>query len=112
MTWKPPTAPPRRRLRDRLIDREGTDNECLVSKQGLQNHLLLFDDDVRETALALGNIEGFLARALAVLEREDLTRHELEALARDMDVEAQVAALDETLASLKLRLGIMASEIE
>lgn len=107
-----PTRPKRRRLRDRLIDREGTRNEQLVSDSGLQNHLLLFDDDLRETAMALGNIEGFLARALAVFEREHLSRAELEALAHDVDVETQIAALDETLESLKLRLGIMASRID
>lgn len=112
MSWKLSTPPRRRRLRDRLIDREGTKNERLVSKRGLQNHLLLFDDDLRETALALGNIEGFLARALAVLDREHLSRSELEALAHDVDVETQIVALDETLESLKIRLGIMASKIE
>ena len=102
----------RRRLRDRLIDRDGTDNELLAEQHTLQNHLLLFDDDLRETALALGSIEGYLARALATLERKSLTRTELESLAADLDVESQVAALDETLASLKHRLRVIAGEMK
>ncbi len=99
---------PRRRLRDRIIDRQGTDNETLASQHPLQNHLLLCDDDLRETALALGSIEQYLSRALATLERRDLSPEELERLARDLDVESQVAALDETLTSLKHRLHVIA----
>ena len=102
----------RRRFRDRAIDREGTENERLSSQHSLQNHLLLFDDDLRESAIALGGIESYLARALAVLERQDLTQTELISLASDLEVEAKVASLDETLASLKNRLLIIADQLK
>ena len=102
----------RRRFRDRIIDRDGTDNERLTDKHALQNHLLLFDDDLRETALALGGIEKYLARAMAVLDRQDLTRAELEALASDIEIESKVISLDETLHSLRQRLHVIASNLD
>jgi hypothetical protein len=101
----------KRRLRDRLLDHD-TDNARLVDQHTLTNHLLLFDDDVRETAAALGDIEAYLARALNVLEQKDLTRSDLERLAADIEVEAKVAALDDTLASLRHRLHVIADKLE
>lgn len=102
----------RRRLRDRLVDRDGTDNIRLTAQHRLTNHLMLFDDELRETALALGGIESFLARALTTLERGDLSRFHLEDLATDLDVDARLAELDDTLTSLKARLRIMADQID
>lgn len=106
-----PQQPRKRRLRDRLLDHD-TDNARLMHQHTLTNHLLLFDDDVRETAAALGDIESYLARALAVLERKDLTRGDLERLAEDIEVESKIAALDDTLASLRHRLQVIASNLE
>lgn len=107
-----PAAPARRRrLRDRLVDREGTENHRLAAEPRLTNHLMLVDDELRETALALTGIEAYLAQALLVLEREDLRPGDLEALAADLEVEARVVELDETLASLKRRLRVMAAQI-
>jgi hypothetical protein len=107
-----PTAPtPSRRLRDRLLECD-TDSGRLAGQHLLTNHLLLFDDDVRETAAALGDIESYLARALRVVAREDLTRHDLERLAADLEVEAKIAALDDTLASLRHRLQVIAANLE
>jgi hypothetical protein len=103
--------PRKRRLRDRLLDHD-TANERLVDQHGLTNHLLLFDDDVRETAAALGDIEAYLARALSVLDRQDLSRKDLESLAKDIEVESKIAALDDTLASLRHRLHIIADNLE
>ncbi len=111
-TQAPPLQIPRkRRLRDRLLDHD-TDNERLVDQHTLTNHLLLFDDDVRETAAALGDIEAHLARALNVLERNDLTRRDLERLAEDIEAESKIAALDDTLASLRHRLHVIADKLE
>lgn len=104
-------SPKKRRLRDRLLDHD-TDNERLMDQHALTNHLLLFDDDVRETAAALGDIEAYLARALAVLERQGLTRQDLERLAEDIEVESKIAALDDTLASLRHRLVVIADNLE
>jgi hypothetical protein len=106
-----PQRPFKRRLRDRLRDHD-TENERLADQHGLTNHLLLFDDDVRETAAALGDIEAYLVRALAVLERQDLTRRDLERLAADIEVESRIAALDDTLASLRHRLHAIAKSLE
>ncbi len=106
-----PQRKQKRRLRDRLLDHD-TDNARLVDQHTLTNHLLLFDDDVRETAAALGDIEAYLARALNVLERKDLTRGDLERLAQDIEVESKIAALDDTLASLRHRLHVIADKLE
>lgn len=111
MKTEPGSPEQRRRLRDRLVDREGTDNHRLTETHTLANHLLLFDDELRETALALGGIEGYLTRALRTLERRDLSSGHLEALAADLEVESRIAELDETLASLKRRLRVMAKQL-
>jgi len=106
-----PQSPEKRRLRDRLLDHD-TENARLNDQHLLTNHLLLFDDDVRETAAALGDIEAYLARALSLLERQDLTRQDLERLAADLEVESKIAALDDTLASLRHRLHIIADNLD
>ncbi|MDY0004342.1 MAG: hypothetical protein RBU30_23780 [Polyangia bacterium] len=111
MKTEPGSHERRRRLRDRLEDREGTDNDRLCSKHALANHLLLFDDELRETAMALGGIESYLSRALKAMESRDLSSGVLESLAADPEVESRLAELDETLASLKRRLRIMATQL-
>ena len=63
-------------MRDRLVDRDGTENPRL-RRYELCNLMLFVDDDLRETALAIGGIEGFLTAALALLEKEDLDAAEL-----------------------------------
>ncbi len=100
----------RRRLRDRLLEHD-TDNEKLVTEGSLCNHLLLLDDDVRETAAALGDIESYLARTMSLLERRDISGRDLELLAADMEVESKVASLDDTLASLRRRLRVIAQRL-
>ena len=45
-------TPPRRRLRDRLLSHE-TQNQSLAERPEVANLLLLIDDDLRETALAM-----------------------------------------------------------
>ncbi len=102
---------PRRRLRDRLVEREGTANRTLSERYELQNQLLLIDDDLRETALALGGIERFLAEALRLLDGEDVTARQLAELADD-DVLDRMDTLSETLVSLRRRLGTVASTLK
>jgi hypothetical protein len=95
---------PARRLRDRLVAREGTANPVLAARYELQNLLLLLDDDLRETALALGSIEGFLAAALELIERADVTAEELARLAGDADILERLDTLGDALASLRRRM--------
>ena len=70
----------RRRLRDRL---EGEDqggllvNSSLAEVDELKNPLLICDDDLRQTAKALGDIESYVLSALRVLEKRDLSRAEI-----------------------------------
>ena len=100
-----------RRLRDRLVDREGTQNPRL-RRYELANLMLFVDDDLRETALAIGGIEGFLTAALALLEKEDLDAGELEALAGDGAVLERLDYLGETVASLRRRMGLIAGSLK
>jgi hypothetical protein len=99
---------PRRRLRDRLVEREGTANPQLAERRELANQLLLVDDDMREAALAIGSIERFLADALALLDGDDVNARELLRLATDGDVLDRLDTLSETFQSLRRRLGTIA----
>lgn len=100
-----------RRLRDRLVDRDGTQNPRL-RRYELANLMLFVDDDLRETALAIGGIEGFLTAALALLEKEDLDADELSSLAGDEEVLERLDYLGETVASLRRRMGLIASSLK
>lgn len=99
-----PHVQPARRLRDRLIAQGGPVSPSLAAQAPLTNHLLLVDDDLRETAAALGRLEGYLARTAAALAGERVGRTTVEALADDPDVEAQLACLDAGLNQLRGRL--------
>jgi len=105
-------AAPRRRLRDRLVEREGTANPQLAERHELTNQLLLIDDDLRETALALGGIEGFLADALAILESEQVSARALARLAAGGDILDRLDTLSETLQSLRRGLATVAQSIK
>jgi hypothetical protein len=73
-------------------------------KHELRNLLLFLDDDLRETATALGGIETFLVQAQELIEKEDVTASELRALAADLGVDGQLDSLGETLTSLRRRM--------
>lgn len=107
-----PESYPRRRLRDRLVEREGTANPTLSERYALQNQLLLIDDDLRETALALGAVEKFLGDALGLLEDEQVTAADLARLAAGGDALDQLDTLAETLTTLRRRLLAIASNIK
>src|SRR5262245_18648248 len=91
---------PRRRLRDRIASRPAGATTLISNGPRTANLLLLVDDDLRETALALASIESFLERALEVIDRPDLTREELSLLAGDEGVLDRIDTLSENLASL------------
>lgn len=103
---------PRRRLRDRLVEREGTANPVLTERYALQNQLLLIDDDLRETALAMGALETFLSDALNLLEDERVTAADLAHLASDGETLDRLDTLAETLTTLRRRLLAIASNIK
>src|SRR5436305_9518035 len=104
-----PEAFPRRRLRDRLVEREGTANPALTERYALTNQLLLVDDDLRECALALSSVEKFLAQALGMLEDESVRAEDLARLASDGDSLDHLDNLAETLTMLRRRLLAIAS---
>ena len=106
-----PHEAPRRRLRDRLVEHE-TQNTRLESSGQLTNLLLLIDDDLRETAVAMTGIDGFLAEALRLLGSEEVHPQELLKLCTDDQVMERIDTLAETLATLRRRFGALATSIK
>jgi hypothetical protein len=102
---------PRRRLRDRLLERDGTANPTLTEHGTLRTHLLLIDDDLREAALGLGAVEQFLSDAADLLENENITAADLARLAEQGDAIDRLEGLSETITSLRRRLLAVASQI-
>lgn len=103
-------ANPRRRLRDKLPERETT-NPALAQKTELKNLLLFLDDDVRESGKSLVRVEKYLGRALALLDAPTVAADELHELAREQAIFDDLHALVDTLASLRARLGKVASSL-
>ena len=104
----------RARARDRLMDRATrthTPNAKLIGVENVENLLLFVDDDLRETALAIHKIEGFLLRTLGLLEAEDLRREDVREVAGDTSVLDHVDQLNETLESLRRRLARLAARM-
>jgi hypothetical protein len=106
-----PNQVPRRRLRDRLVERDGTSNPQLAAHRDLQNELLFIDDDLRESALALGTIERFLADALALLDGSEVNPRDLLRLASEGDVLDRLDTLSDTFQSLRRRLATIAGSL-
>jgi hypothetical protein len=106
-----PTRAPQRRVRDRIGRRERIRNRCLVIKHELRNLLLFIDDDLRETATALGGIESFIVQAQELIEKEGVTPAELRGLAADLGVDGQLDYLGESLASLRRRMCQVADKL-
>ena len=103
----------RRRLRDRL---EGEDqggllvNSSLAEVDALKNPLLICDDDLRQTAKALGDIEAYVLSALRVLEKRDLSRADLADLLKE-DLVDKIDTLTDSLGSLRKSLGLIAEKV-
>lgn len=103
-------ATPRRRLRDRLPDRETT-NPALSNRFELRDLLLFLDDDVRESSKAIGRVERYLGRALALLDAGDVSPDELDALADEQAIFDDLHTLVDTLGSLRARMAKVASAL-
>ena len=86
-------------------------NESISRTESVENLLLFIDDDLRETALAMERVEGFLLRTLDLLEHEELARRDVQALANDVTVLEHVDMLMETLESLRRRMARLASTL-
>lgn len=103
-------AAPRRRARDRIAS--GASPRALDGRDGLADQAALLEDDLRETALALGAIEAWVVRATELLDGAGLGRSELAALAGDRAVVERIDALADNLQSLRRRLGLIAAALE
>lgn len=104
----------RARARDRLMDRASSSavpQAVLASVENIGNLMLFLDDDLREAALAITQLEQYLVRALGVLESSDLSRRDVQGVASDVDVLDQLDHLNETLESLRRRLAKLASQM-
>jgi hypothetical protein len=101
---------PRRRSRDRIPERETT-NPALSQRFELKNLLLFLDDDVRESAKALGRVEKYLGRALALLDDGEVSAAALDALADEQAIFDDLHTLVDTLGSLRSRMGKVASTL-
>jgi hypothetical protein len=112
----PPAAlPHKRRLRDRLADQDGHQKPLLPGtvsdRYELTNLLLLVDDDLRQTARALGAVDAFLAEAADLLEREGVQADDLARLATDGDVLDCLDDIQENVAGLRRKLLALASQL-
>lgn len=104
----------RARARDRLMDRATRSypvSETLSHARGVENLVLFIDDDLRETGLALGNVETYLVEILKLLEAPRMTREEVHALAADTQVLDHVDGLVETLETLRRRIARLAASL-
>ena len=73
---------PRRRLRDRIASLDRTTNQALRRPE-IANLVMIVEDDLRQTALALGAVEQYLGKAHGLLEQPDVTPQALAEMARD-----------------------------
>ncbi len=104
----------RARARDRLMDRmmrAPQESDPLSRVRGVENLVLFIDDDLRETAMALGNVENYLMEILKLLEAPRLAREEVHALAADTQVLDHVDMLVETLETLRRRLAKLSASL-
>ncbi len=91
-----------RRARDRILLREGTDTDRLSCDSNTEAQILLADEELRDTAQALGRIEDFLVRALRAIEQTD--RERLLELGQDSDICEQAELLGTAVEELQRRL--------
>jgi len=105
----------RARARDRLMDRATRpypQNAALIGVENVENLLLFVDDDLRETALAINEVEKFLLRTLGLLETPNLRREEVQSVASDTSVLDNLDLLNETVESLRRRLARLSARMK
>ncbi len=82
-----------------------------LGDRGLEDLILLIDDDLRETAQAIDDIERYLVRALKIVDGSRLSRDNVTSLADDPRVTAAVDRMTDMLAGLRRRLGDLAERL-
>lgn len=87
-------------------------NEALTGIRDVDNLLLFIDDDLRETAMAMGRIETYLVQTLGLLERAEIDREHVQALASNTDVLDYIDHLNETVESLRRRMAKLALSLK
>ena len=97
-------------MRDMLPERE-TKNPKLAVNSELKNLLLFLDDDVRESGKALVRVEKYLGRTLALLDATEVSSDDLRELAKEQEIFDDLHTLVDTLASLRARMGKVASSL-
>jgi hypothetical protein len=103
-----------RRARDRLMDGRAPaiPHAVPVERRAELTNLVLFvADELRESALAVGGIESYLARVQDLLDRKDLTAAELAAAVADDDVESRLQLLDDALAALRRSMSQLGTRL-
>jgi hypothetical protein len=103
---------PRRRLRDRIASLDRTGNPALAARPALQNLVMLADDDLRQTALALAGVEAFLCDSMELLEAPDLDAATLHAHAAGDDALARLEVLADSVATLRRRMLAIAAAMK
>ena len=101
-----------RRARDRLLAGDSTPAPGLRERGELANLVLFLDDDLRESAMAVGGIEAFLLEAQRVLEKPDLAPEELRRLVDDPRVAERIALLEDARASLRRSMGLICDQLK
>lgn len=96
-----------RRARDRILAGQIDLSPSIRLRHDLQNLVLFLGDDLRESALAVGGIEGFLLEAQRVLEKPDLGMDDLRGLLSDDTVVERIDLLSDALTSLRRSIGLV-----
>ncbi|WP_434421575.1 hypothetical protein [Nannocystis pusilla] len=97
-----------------MMDRASRDypeSDALRGVRGVENLVLFIDDDLRETGMALGHVEGYLTEILRMLESPRIRREDVHALASDVRVLDHVDMLVENLETLRRRLTKLATSL-
>ena len=101
-----------RRARDRLVGGDTTPAASLRELPELENHVLFLDDDLRESAIAVGGIEAFLLEAKRVLEKPDLAPDELRRLVESSRIADRIALLEDALGSLFRSMSLICATLK
>lgn len=73
---------------------------------------MIVEDDLRQTALALGAVEQYVGKAHGLLEQPDVTPQALAEMARDPDVVTRLDDLTENLANLRRTMNRIAAAMK
>jgi len=78
----------------------------------LANLILFLDDDLRESAIAMGGIEAFLLEAQRVLQQSSLAPDDLARLVEEARVNERIALLEDALASLRRSMNLICATLK